>query len=319
MTPTPLDDNTRLDIAQYTLGTLYGDQERQIRELINNNDEAGQLALHWETVLLALADRLPPVAPEPLVLVRIQRTLGLPRIDPEVQPLSRPETPLTQAIAKAPAPIRPTPAQTPVITDNEGAVLTQADSVKSSDERQAREPSVKPWYQHSMIWLALMAAVVTTFSVYFVLKPGTPNNKTAALDLAEITPKPPETLFIAVLQPPRSSSSPAWLVLKKSDRELVLEPRLKSELAPNQAMALWTRQPSQPATQFLGWLDDSQVNQVVVPDNIVISDGQLFEITLEKQGKNTNTPPEGAILFIGQAITATLPDPTPAAPEAPAQ
>ncbi|WJJ93572.1 hypothetical protein [Neopusillimonas aromaticivorans] len=94
-TLSPLPPDTRLSIAEYTLGTLYGQEEVQVRELINSNDEAVHLALHWETVLLAMADRLPPATPDPLILARVQRTLGLPRLDPEVQPLWRPEAPLS--------------------------------------------------------------------------------------------------------------------------------------------------------------------------------------------------------------------------------
>ena len=334
----PLPADARLNIAEYTLGTLYGHEESQVRELINSNDEAVHLALHWETVLLAMADRLPPANPDPLMLARIQRTLGLPRLDPEVQPLWRPEAPSHQG-APAPEPAlaawgasppdsTPAPRTEPVISEPgslpnisphpaengrdvrtlspDPELLSPAFPADEAHHRHARQPA---WYTRPLGMLALAALAGISVLAYTALRPGTGSNQASTDSVQNAASKPAETISIAILQPPNSSSTPGWVVIQTGQGQLQADPRLQSEKNADQGLALWTRSPDSPNTRFLGWLDDTTVNTLVLPDGVIMGDNALYEITLEKQGIDTGRAPEGVVLFIGQAVKTAVPDP----------
>lgn len=350
-TPTfvPLPDATRLNIAEYTLGTLHGDEENQIRELINSNDEAVHQALHWETVLLAMADRLPPVNTEPLILARVQRTLGLPRLDPAVQPLWRPETPAGSETARSAttektpdAPARhyqgnSEPAITPAShaaakhLDHKSTtrtVATQKHAIPevepgsfTADAEPARRRTVESvWYKRPSGVLAIMgvAAVVVLGSMLFrkesTDKPGetSPTQEKAAT-------LPDSPLFIAILQPPQSTSTPGWVIVQNSLGKLRAAPRLQSQRASDQGLALWTRQTDSSTTRFLGWVSDTSVNDIALPEGLEINEHSLFEITQEKQNADISLPPDGPVLFIGQAVKTTLPEPVSPTATPPAQ
>ena len=370
----PLPPDTRLNIAEYTLGTLYGPEEVQVRELINSNDEAVHLALHWETVLLAMADRLPPATPDPLILARVQRTLGLPRLDPEVQPLWRPEAPpqsqnpistpshnTTSGAARnaTSAPSRsPSPASTATLQSIDPAARTRQPQAASSRRAEpafsgpdthhiattgsARpghdspsslpdKPQAQPdshavstthgpdighhpqaqqpaWYARPIGWLALGVLAGIAVLAYTALRPGLTSNPPHT-SVQQATPKPPELLSIAILQPPNSSSSPGWVITQTGQRHLRAEPRLQSNKTAEQGLALWTRATNSPDTRFLGWLDDTAVNTLSLPDGVALDENTLFEITLEKQGIDTARAPEGVVLFIGQGVKTVMPDP----------
>ncbi|NYT78003.1 anti-sigma factor [Alcaligenaceae bacterium] len=63
-------------IAEYTLGLLSSHDTARAHRLLSESDEAIALALDWEDSLLDLSDVLPPMDPSPLLLQRIQTTLG---------------------------------------------------------------------------------------------------------------------------------------------------------------------------------------------------------------------------------------------------
>ncbi|KAA0911634.1 anti-sigma factor domain-containing protein [Pusillimonas sp. ANT_WB101] len=63
-------------IAEYTLGLLSSHDTARAHSLLSESDEAIALALDWEDSLLDLSDVLPPMDPSPLLLQRIQTTLG---------------------------------------------------------------------------------------------------------------------------------------------------------------------------------------------------------------------------------------------------
>ncbi|MFA5598723.1 MAG: anti-sigma factor [Pusillimonas sp.] len=348
----PLPRETRLHIGEYTLGTLSGSEESQLRDLINSNDEAVHLALHWETVLLAMADRLPPVSPEPLILSRIQRTLGLPRLDPEVQPLWRPESPTSQPPAapvssQTPGPARANPhanathglssAPTPGASTRAEPVMANAGlrpdtpSAQDSNRPESRTaiPADEPlspavaadeahhqtrevhhaWYARPLGMIALVVLAGLGVLAYTALRPNAGSQTQGASTDRQAAPTPPDTLSIAILQPPNSTSSPGWIITQVGSGQLRAEPRLQSDKAPDQGLALWARGINSPETRFLGWLDDTTVSTLALPDGVVLDENALFEITLEKTGTDTTRTPEGVVLFIGQAIKTVIPDP----------
>ena len=370
----PLPPDTRLNIAEYTLGTLHGPEEIKVRELINSNDEAVHLALHWETMLLAMADRLPPATPDPLILAKVQRTLGLPRIDPELQPLWRPEAPpqpqnpastpsqntttaasrnATSASSRHPTPTsntdvrgidsvartsrtgttsshRAEPAFNAPGThdiDAMDSTLPGHDSPSSLPDQPQAQPDSQSlstahgpdtghypktrhaaWYTRPIGWLTLGVLAGITVLAYTTLRPGI-TSKPRATDAQQATPQPPEVLSIAILQPPNSSSTPGWVITQAGSGRLRAEPRLQSNKTADQGLALWTRASNSPDTRFLGWLDDTAVNILALPDGVTLDENALFEITLEKQGIDTARAPEGVVLFIGQGVKTVMPDP----------
>jgi anti-sigma-K factor RskA len=63
-------------VAEYTLGLLDLHDMAKAHQLLSSDDRAVEMALDWENSLLELTDLLPPVDPSPLLLQRIQATLG---------------------------------------------------------------------------------------------------------------------------------------------------------------------------------------------------------------------------------------------------
>lgn len=353
----------RLAIAQYTLGTLQDLEEQNTRELISKNDDAVQQALHWETVLLALADRLTPVVPDAVTYGRIQKTLGLPRIDPDIQPLARPETPPSavsvtttapgvssartdtsvssasprgagQTIAatgKVPAAARGNtaaqssgvstaanaanaPAST-AATSSGAASGAAAGAIKTAKQATTAQNSTrqKPRSRPLMAFAALLVGAALG---YVAANPGIVVPASPPEPAVPAAPRQPETLFIAILQPPGSTSTPGWVVTRQPGNTLQLEPLINSDTATGKGLALWTRAPAQAEATFLGWLNDGAKNNVALPANTMLADNQLFEITLEETSRSSNAQPDGTVLFIGQAVITTLPAPD-LAPEAP--
>jgi anti-sigma-K factor RskA len=63
-------------IAEYTLGLLDPQELTQVHNLLGQDADAVTQALAWEHRFLELTDLLPPVDPSPLLLARIQTSLG---------------------------------------------------------------------------------------------------------------------------------------------------------------------------------------------------------------------------------------------------
>src|SRR3546814_18657804 len=63
-------------IAEYTLGLLGPQEIAQAHALLARDDAAAVQALSWEHHFLELTDLLAPVDPSPLLLARIQTSLG---------------------------------------------------------------------------------------------------------------------------------------------------------------------------------------------------------------------------------------------------
>lgn len=359
----PLPQAQRLAIAQYTLGTLQDHEEQSTRELISKNDDAVHQALHWETVMLALADRLTPVVPDPVIYGRVQKTLGLPRIDPDIQPLARPETPPSpasvataasvnasgvstartdtsvssassrgagQTIAaagKVPAAARGNtvaqsagvstvanaanaPATTPGTASGAAASVTKTTKQTASAQNNARH---KPRSRPLMAFAALLVGAALG---YVAANPGIIGPASPPEPTVPAAPPQPETLFIAILQPPGSTSTPGWVVTRQPGNAVQLESLINSDITAGKGLALWTRTPAQADATFLGWLNDGVKNNIALPANTLLADNQLFEITLEDTGRGSNGQPDGTVLFIGQAVITTLPAPD-LAPEGP--
>src|SRR5690606_22418545 len=63
-------------LGEYTLGLLNASETAQAHALLGKDQQAVATALAWEHRLLELTDLLAPVDPSPLLLQRIQSSLG---------------------------------------------------------------------------------------------------------------------------------------------------------------------------------------------------------------------------------------------------
>lgn len=64
-------------IGEYVLGLLDEAEAAEVRELIERDSEAAQMALQWQQHFLELSDQLPPQTPSTQLWQRLQDSLGL--------------------------------------------------------------------------------------------------------------------------------------------------------------------------------------------------------------------------------------------------
>jgi len=446
-------------LAEYTLGLLSGPDMARVHTLLSQDEKAVAAALAWEDRLLALTDLLPPVDPSPLLLQRIQTTLGhdttpalsslyrkpaqnasstagsgtsaqgarppgsaRQKIEPTLGPVRSPDISAAQAAgesgAAAAAPAAPassTPQQTAAASaatraamDSGGwrsggwrpgdrrsgepsaAVSTAAASAAaapaaaasavgtpaasalpnagpsspgpSSPGSSSPEPSSPAPASAAAHGASLEAATETGKSGGGqALSGGGASNQAIlaaerradhrhaessaghpaaragaasrggniwawriasvvfaviALALALMPAKPaepPVTIVqvaptqAAILQAPGQSSTPGWVVTVDPQRNVLMQPRVRSDIAPDSSVQLWTHNKSLPQPRSLGLIDPNQ--PVTVPAALMgdLAPDQIFEMTLEPAGGSPNGSPTGPILFIGRTVTFGAP------------
>jgi len=64
-------------IGEYVLGLLDEAEAAEVRELIEHDNDAAQMALQWQQHFLELSDQLPPQTPSAQLWQRLQDSLGL--------------------------------------------------------------------------------------------------------------------------------------------------------------------------------------------------------------------------------------------------
>jgi anti-sigma-K factor RskA len=64
-------------IGEYVLGLLDEAEADEVRELIEQDTEAAQMALQWQQHFLELSDQLPPQTPSSQLWQRLQSSLGM--------------------------------------------------------------------------------------------------------------------------------------------------------------------------------------------------------------------------------------------------
>jgi anti-sigma-K factor RskA len=64
-------------IGEYVLGLLDEAEAAEVRELIEHDSQAAQMALQWQQHFLELSDQLPPQTPSTQLWQRLQDSLGL--------------------------------------------------------------------------------------------------------------------------------------------------------------------------------------------------------------------------------------------------
>lgn len=129
--------------------------------------------------------------------------------------------------------------------------------------------------------------------------------------------KPPVTVVqvaptqAAILQAPGQSSTPGWIVTIDAQRNVLLNPQVRTDIPSDAAVQLWTRSKTMPQPRSLGLIDPNQ--PVTVPAALMgdMSPDQLFEMTQEPAGGSPTASPSGPVLFIGRLVTFGKPVPAP--------
>src|SRR3546814_6561181 len=83
---------------------------------------------------------------------------------------------------------------------------------------------------------------------------------------------------------PGQSSTPAWIVTVDPQHNVLMSPKVRSDIPADASVQLWTHSKSMPAPRSLGLIDPNQ--PITVPATLMgtISPDQIFEMTLEPKG-----------------------------------
>ncbi|WP_161865482.1 anti-sigma factor [Pseudomonas yangonensis] len=80
-------EERRALIGEYLLGLLDGQEAAELRQLLEEDEQAARMALEWERYFLELSDQVPAQAPSSALWPRIRQSLGL-RDAPRASPLA---------------------------------------------------------------------------------------------------------------------------------------------------------------------------------------------------------------------------------------
>ena len=70
-------EERRALIGEYLLGLLSEQEAAEVRQLLEEDEQAARMALEWERHFLELSDQLPAQTPSPALWPRIRQSLGL--------------------------------------------------------------------------------------------------------------------------------------------------------------------------------------------------------------------------------------------------
>ncbi|NYT64935.1 anti-sigma factor [Alcaligenaceae bacterium] len=318
-------DRTLL-IAEYTLGVLNPAETAQAQRFLGSDPQALIDALKWEQALLELTDRLAPAQLSDALWEDIALSLGINASHLAAYPLPlRPEqavfdhsTPAQQTYTAAPVAVTTAspaitaskpiaPPTEPIATftatnipDSISATTTAStppkppsalvNTTSANTEKAQAKQRLHP--QH----LVLAAGLIAIAIIASRLIPSVPT--APPITVLAVAPT-----LAAILQAPGHSSTPAWVVTISPQGDVLLHPRVQTEVPERASVQLWTYSPSQPKPRSLGLIDPNL--PVTVPASLigVIDDDQMFEMTQEPEGGSASAEPSGPVLFIGQLVT----------------
>ncbi|NYT57865.1 anti-sigma factor [Alcaligenaceae bacterium] len=332
-------------LAEYTLGLLNTSETAQAHALLGSDQNAVSVALAWEQSLLELTDLLAPVDPSPLLLQRIQSSLGhdtMPtpaslyrkpdndsrpeRANPASQTRADPTVPAAPvASAASVSSLRTEPSFKPEpVSQTSAPIETQANGSAPGMQVHAQPPASEPEQsvgtdalpppidargtthtrvKHGNIWLWRCATLVfALIALALALIPSEPIPP--PINIVQVAPTQ-----AAILQAPGQSSTPAWVVTVDPHNNILMSPKVRSDIPADASVQLWTHNKSLPVARSLGLIDPNQ--PVAIPASLMGSIGadQIFEMTLEPQGGSPTASPSGPILFIGRIVTFGAPAP----------
>lgn len=241
---------------------------------------AAQDTLRWEALFAQLCSALPTTTLTADFLSALQKQLAiqLPELElPEpVQPKAeQPDEPRLQEAEPAPTVIETPPVQEP--------------KTKSAQaETSALERSLLRWKIFSL--LCLLGVIGLTVPLFIPSEP--------PVTIVQMAPR-----LGAVLQAPGHSATPGWVLSVDPQEQVLLTPLVRTELEDDQTVQLWTRRPGDSELHSLGLIDPNA--PVALTADIIgpVSEGQLFEMTLESGEQQSETEPLGPVLFLGRVVS----------------
>lgn len=323
------DDADLVRLAEYTLGLLAPDEVKSVHAQLAHEDSAVLQALEWEDRFLALTDLLTIVHPSGQVYYRIQARLGHDAIPAPSALLRQPEQ--SPGFVSQPAPARATdplssglPASTQPPSPQHEDALAQPDAPALSGRSQAdgllqqagvesddlsnlpqspargpaypREPDVRVvrtgfgWKVATLVF-ALVAAAAW------------------AMNAVRPPPEPPVTIVRvapkmgAILQPPGSSSTPAWVVSMDHQQNLSFRPLVQTETPGNTVVMLWTQFSPTERPRLLATIDPNKPFGLAASQAGLIREGQILEMTQEPVQADAPAQPQGPVLYIGKIVS----------------
>jgi len=272
----------RVLIGEYVLGLLEGPDAQEVEGWIARDRAAAEMALQWEDDLLALAARVPALAPSASVWTRIQASVAQ-RASSAAAP-SASAQPASDAAPDASAP------QTPSTSRPAAPRSAPAATRKPASWGSRLWDSVPTWR-----WVSAGFAAAAIMLAIF------PNRE---------TPVPPQ---VAVLQAPGEAAKPGWVLTVMGSGDVRIDPLVGLDAPSDRAVQLWTLAPGETRPRSLGLVAGSNTINVAAAAVGKIQPGQLFEMTLEPQGGSPTGRPTGPVLFIGRVVAAAAamaPQPT---------
>ncbi|MGO3891415.1 MAG: anti-sigma factor domain-containing protein [Paenalcaligenes sp.] len=167
-------------------------------------------------------------------------------------------------------------------------------AIKSEARAEQRKPAktLSPQQKKLARIAAIALAVIALIIVVISLIPSKP-----PITVIEMAPR-----YGAILMAPNQSSTPGWVMTSDPEGNLLLEPKVHTQLDANQSAQLWTQRPFDPKPTSLGLIDPNQ--PVALPVSLIgtIENDQVFEITLENAQGAASGQPKGPVLFIGRIV-----------------
>lgn len=266
-------------IAEYTLGLSSPEQARQIQARLSRDDAAAACALKWETYLLGISDSLEPVEPPPELFAQVQKALGHETITPAPDPIPTPAASAAESRATEapPAAIEPRPAP--------------------AREPRHKEPPPSPdklrSWRITAVLLGITAVVLAIFLARAWSRPEVP-----PVQIVRVAPTQ-----AAILQAPGDTSTPGWLMTVDTLGNVRLDPKVRTDIQPDESVQLWTRGSDDRKSRSLGLIDPNRAITIPVDIMGALQPDQVFEMTLEQKGGSASGRPQGPVLFIGRMVT----------------
>lgn len=144
------------------------------------------------------------------------------------------------------------------------------------------------WWQRLGTWRALAAGGFAAAAIMAV---------TIGVRLYEVE----QPRYMVVLAAPQNAA-PGWVLKLVSDDTLRLEPLVKTAVADDRALQLWTKADDWAGPVSLGLVKPGESVEVKLANLPKVVPNQLFEITLEPAAGSPIGRPTGPILYIGRAV-----------------
>ncbi|MFC4965493.1 anti-sigma factor domain-containing protein [Alcaligenes sp. GCM10023179] len=145
-----------------------------------------------------------------------------------------------------------------------------------------------------VLWGGLAAVVILGLVIALLMN----MNSEPPVNVIEMKPRQ-----AAILQAPGQSSTPAWIATVDPQGNVLLVPKVSTEVKATQSVQLWTHTPRGTQVRSLGLIDPNR--PITVPAALIgtVEDEQIFEMTLETAGGSNSGAPEGPVLYIGRIVS----------------